>query len=139
AGAAEYLPAGSGPLIILRFKIESAGATGESNDLSFDGYNDYEPRFYGDAIDYQPRLVFGSVIYSGCCIGLTGNADCSGEETPDISDITRLIDYLYLSHDPLCCPEEADIDGSGGEPDISDITRLIDFLYLSHNPLPACP
>ncbi|MBN1211387.1 MAG: S8 family serine peptidase, partial [candidate division Zixibacteria bacterium] len=63
AGAAEYLPAGSGPLIILRFKIESAGSAGESNDLSFDGYSDYEPRFYGDAIDYQPRLVFGSVIY----------------------------------------------------------------------------
>jgi len=139
AGSAENIPAGAGPLIILQFKIESAGATGESNDLSFDGYNDYEPRFYGDVVDYQPKLAFGSVTYSGCCVGFTGDADCSGEDTPDVSDIVRLIDYLYLSHDPLCCAEEADVDGSGGEPDIADITDLIDHLYLSHDALPACP
>ncbi|MBN1211441.1 MAG: fibrobacter succinogenes major paralogous domain-containing protein [candidate division Zixibacteria bacterium] len=66
-----------------------------------------------------------------------GDIDCSGGE-PDISDITRLIDYLYLSHDPLCDPLLADVNNSGGEPDISDITRLIDFLYLSHGPL-DCP
>ncbi|MFZ5980147.1 MAG: M1 family aminopeptidase [Candidatus Zixiibacteriota bacterium] len=75
----------------------------------------------------------------GCCIGTVGNVNCSAEETPDISDITRLIDYLYLSHDPLCCQEEADANVSGGEPDISDITRLIDFLYLSHSNLADCP
>jgi hypothetical protein len=77
-----------------------------------------------------------------CCVGLTGDVDCSGhpgDEEPDISDITRLIDYLYISHNPLCCAEEADVDVSGGEPDISDITYLIDHLYLSHKALPACP
>jgi len=76
---------------------------------------------------------------SGCCVGFTGNVDCSELEEPDISDITRLIDYLYLSHAELCCPEEADADMSGGEPDISDITRLIDYLYISHGPLALCP
>ncbi|MBN1211298.1 MAG: hypothetical protein JXA92_01865 [candidate division Zixibacteria bacterium] len=75
----------------------------------------------------------------GCCQGYTGNADCSFSEVPDIADITRLIDYLYLSHLELCCPGEADINASGGEPDISDITRLIDRLYQSHDPLPDCP
>ena len=74
-----------------------------------------------------------------CCTGQTGNANCSADENPDISDITRLIDFLYLSHDPLCCPGEADVNTSGGDPDISDITRLIDYLYLSHAPLPDCP
>ncbi|MFZ5980786.1 MAG: fibrobacter succinogenes major paralogous domain-containing protein [Candidatus Zixiibacteriota bacterium] len=66
-----------------------------------------------------------------------GDINCSGGE-PDISDITRLIDYLYLSHNPLCDPMIADVNSSGGEPDISDITRLIDFLYLSQAPL-NCP
>jgi len=79
------------------------------------------------------------VNFTGCCIGFTGNANCSGDENPDISDITRLIDYLYLSHAPLCCLEEADANASGGEPDISDITKLIDHLYLSHSLLPDCP
>ncbi|MBN1213677.1 MAG: VCBS repeat-containing protein [candidate division Zixibacteria bacterium] len=75
----------------------------------------------------------------GCCIGDVGNVNCSEEETPDISDITRLIDYLYISHAPLCCPAEADANISGGEPDIADITRLIDFLYISHAPVAPCP
>ena len=74
-----------------------------------------------------------------CCVGPRGNVDCSKEDEPDISDITRLIDYLYLSHEVLCCPNEADCDTSGSEPDISDITRLIDYLYLSHEPLAECP
>ncbi|MBN1212674.1 MAG: thrombospondin type 3 repeat-containing protein, partial [candidate division Zixibacteria bacterium] len=54
-----------------------------------------------------------------CCTGMRGNADCSESDEPDISDITRLIDYLYLNHAVLCCPNEADADASGGEPDIS--------------------
>jgi len=74
-----------------------------------------------------------------CCIGYRGNANCSAIEQPDVSDITRLIDFLYLSHEPLCCPDEADCNGSGGDPDISDITALIDHLYLSHKPLAECP
>jgi len=79
------------------------------------------------------------VVSTGCCVGYTGNADCSENEVPDIADITRLIDYLYLSHEPLCCLDEADANGSGGEPDIADITKLIDHLYIAHPPLPDCP
>ncbi|MBN1212603.1 MAG: hypothetical protein JXA92_08495 [candidate division Zixibacteria bacterium] len=74
-----------------------------------------------------------------CCRGMTGNVDCSESEDPDITDIVRLIDFLYLSHNPLCCPEEADTDGSGGDPDITDIVKIIDHLYLSHEPLVDCP
>lgn len=73
-----------------------------------------------------------------CCIGLRGNTNCSELENPDISDITRLIDALYLHGAPFCCPAEADCNDSGGDPDISDITALIDYLYLEHNPLAAC-
>jgi hypothetical protein len=80
-----------------------------------------------------------TLVVAPCCEGMTGNADCSQSEEPDISDITRLIDFLYISHEELCCPGEADVDGSGGEPDISDITALIDHLYLSHDPLVDCP
>ena len=78
-----------------------------------------------------------------CCSGMTGNVNCSESDDPDISDITRLIDYLYLSREPLCCEQEADTNGSNGppesEPDISDVTYLIDYLYLSRRPLAECP
>ena len=92
----------------------------------------------------EGRYIGDSTFCSGdpcaCCVGFTGNVNCSEDEIPDISDITRLIDYLYISHLELCCPEEADINASGDpEPDITDITRLIDYLYLSQEPLPDCP
>ncbi|MDD3731456.1 MAG: hypothetical protein PHU88_03670 [candidate division Zixibacteria bacterium] len=78
-------------------------------------------------------------ICDTCCHGIRGDVDCSGDYEPDISDITRLVDFLYISHTPLCCLEEADVDGNGATPDISDITRLIDYLYLSHTPIIYCP
>jgi|GEM_PF-3594447 len=89
--------------------------------------------------DWYSVIILDDPFYVPCCEGRTGNVDCSEVEEPDISDITRLIDYLYLSHLPLCCPEEADCDGSGGEPDISDITAVISHLYIAHEPLAECP
>ena len=98
-------------------------------------------RFGTDASVTQEGWYVDDIQISsaGCCLGTTGNADCSEDEVPDIADITRLIDYLYLSHSALCCLEEGDADGSGGEPDIADITKLIDHLYLAHPALPSCP
>jgi len=74
-----------------------------------------------------------------CCIEITGNVNCSEQEIPDVADIARLIDFLYLSKTPLCCPLESDCNGGGGTIDVSDITRLIDFLYMNHDPLAPCP
>ncbi|MBN1212171.1 MAG: PKD domain-containing protein [candidate division Zixibacteria bacterium] len=134
-----YLPAGTGLLVKLQFEIIAADS-GDAMVLTMAGYDSYSPLFYGALTDYAPELKPGSVTYveTGCCEDVTGDANCSGGD-PDISDITRLIDYLYISHSPLCCVEEADVDVSGGEPDISDITYLIDHLYLSHKALKPCP
>jgi len=93
----------------------------------------------GKAFWWMMARIVGWTENPDCCEGVTGNVNCSVDEDPDITDITRLIDHLYLSHAPLCCLEEADIDTSGGDPDITDITRLIDFLYISHAPLGTCP
>lgn len=138
AGSGPNLEPGNGPVVKLKFKILSVGTGDSTNYLILDGYGIYEPRFYSEVVDYAPELVTGSISYGGCCIGLTGNIDCSASEEPDITDITTLIDHLYLNHLDLCCLEEADCNGSGGEPDISDITRIIDYLYISHNPLAPC-
>ena len=51
---------------------------------------------------------------------------------------TRLIDHLYISHMPLCCPNEANCNGVDVV-DISDITTLIDYLYIDHSPTAVCP
>ena len=77
----------------------------------------------------------------GCqCIDVVGNVDCSADNRVDISDLTALIDNLYISFIPLCCEMQANIDGStDGKADIADLTALIDNLYITFTPLIPCP
>ncbi len=74
-----------------------------------------------------------------CCVGLTGNVDCDPGNGVDISDLSALIDYLYITFSPLCCVKSANIDGdvSGGI-DISDLSALIDYRYISFTPTASC-
>ena len=126
----------------LFFKIDSTGAIMREKVLLGRDENYHINKLYFNDSTYSFILDSEGNVISielSCCAGTVGNVNCSEEDNPDISDITRLIDFLYLSHDPLCCTEEADANASDGEPDISDITRLIDFLYLSHDPLADCP
>jgi hypothetical protein len=71
-----------------------------------------------------------------CASGVPGNVDCDPANDVDIADLSRLIDHLYLSQQPLCCSVEANTDNEAGI-DISDLTRLIDYLYISFTPLRA--
>jgi M6 family metalloprotease-like protein len=72
-----------------------------------------------------------------CCIGATGNVDCDLSNGVDISDLSALIDNLYITLSPLCCPSEANMDGEGSV-DISDLSALIDYLYISFTPMKDC-
>ena len=86
-------------------------------------------------------LPFGEV--EDCCGrytgGYTGNIDCSMDGDITLTDITRLIDYVYLSHTPLCCMRNGNVDGStDGVITLPDITRLIDKVYITHSATAAC-
>jgi hypothetical protein len=75
----------------------------------------------------------------GCCAGIAGNVDADPNEIVDIGDLTRLIDFLYISTTELTCPEEGNVDGDpDGLVDIGDLTALIDYLYISTAPPAAC-
>jgi hypothetical protein len=79
-----------------------------------------------------------------CCFvnsndGRTGNVDCDPGMGVDISDLSTLIDFLYISFAPLCCDKSANIDGDPANGiDISDLSGLIDFLYISFTPTSNC-
>ena len=73
----------------------------------------------------------------GCCAGVTGNVDCDPGNGIDISDLSALIDNLYISFTPLCCTEAANTDGQPGI-DISDLSALIDYLYINFTPTAPC-
>ncbi len=83
-------------------------------------------------------LGAGGCASPSCCVGMRGNIDCSSDNLVDISDLTALIDHMFISLGPLCCFDEANTDAAGLI-DISDLTALIDHMFISLNPLPNCP
>jgi len=80
----------------------------------------------------NPKLVL-------CCAGTTGNVDCDPDDRIDISDLSALVDHLYVNFGPLCCFGEANIDGDAlRSVDISDLSALVDYLYVSFTPPAPC-
>jgi hypothetical protein len=74
-----------------------------------------------------------------CCVGVAGNIDNDPHHVVDIGDLTRLIDYLYISRTSLECPAEANLDiGQDEVVDIADLTYLIAFLYLNAESPAVC-
>lgn len=73
------------------------------------------------------------------CEDRTGNVDCSDNGICNLADITRLIDHVYISRMPLCCPLQANVDGDPfGIINLSDITRLIDYVYITGQATAEC-
>ena len=71
--------------------------------------------------------------------GFTGNTNCSDDGKLTLSDISRLIDRLYVSKQPLCCEANGNVNGSSdGAITLSDVSRLIDNVYISKLPTALC-
>lgn len=81
-----------------------------------------------------------------CCQGIRGNVDADPDDLVDIADLIYLIDWMFSDAGgtpddygpPPPCPDEADIDGSGGN-DISDLVYLVDFMFSGGPPPVPCP
>ncbi|UCC45448.1 MAG: M28 family peptidase [Candidatus Zixiibacteriota bacterium] len=72
-----------------------------------------------------------------CCVGLTGNVDGDPNDVCDVGDLTRLIDFLFISYQPLGCAAEANVDGEASV-DVGDLTKLIDYLFISYTDPEVC-
>lgn len=63
--------------------------------------------------------------------------DCNGDQTVDISDLTALVNYLFVTFVEPASLDAANTDCAGGI-DISDLTKLVNNLFVTFEPL-ACP
>jgi hypothetical protein len=86
---------------------------------------------------YRAERWTGYDFQASCCVLRTGDANCNGGDEPTIGDISRLVDYLFISGDLPCCIPEADVNQSGGaNPTLSsitigDISYLQDYLFIT--------
>jgi hypothetical protein len=103
-------------------------------------------QYWGQSIDLAFAIIGeGS---SSCCVGRVGDANGVGGDEPTISDISVMIDALFISgkFDAIACLAEADVNQSGGpnpgtaDITISDISYLIDYLFITGSVLglPDC-
>jgi hypothetical protein len=126
----------------IRWQLAGSGGGGRSVSASFILQQAVGQTASGTSVTTSFRLnagYFQNFASRGCCGGLTGNVDCDQSDGTDISDLSALIDYLYISFTPLCCKEEANTDGSAdGNIDISDLSALIDYLYISFTIPASC-
>ena len=77
-------------------------------------------------------------IGDACCCIERGDLDHSGGSVPvNITDLTYLIDYMFLQTTQIDCLAEADFNGNGLT-DISDLTYLVNFLFQNGPPAVPC-
>jgi hypothetical protein len=121
------------------FRVWQPG--GLSPDTDEDGFPDPIDNCPEIPNPLQTDATYDGIGDTCCCIDTTGNYDCDPANLVDIGDLTRLIDFLYISNDRLCCIAGANVDGDNENlVDIGDLTALISYLYIPPNPaLEACP
>lgn len=79
-----------------------------------------------------------------CCCGRftgghTGNTNCDPDGIFNLTDVTRLIDHIYLSKTPLCCRKNGNVSGDVEEViNLADVTALIGHIYLSKTETATC-
>ncbi|MEE8576763.1 MAG: C25 family cysteine peptidase, partial [candidate division Zixibacteria bacterium] len=54
-------------------------------------------------------------LHVPCCSGTTGNVNCDPLHVVDISDMTLLVNHLFVTFEELCCPAEANTSGDSEE------------------------
>ena len=145
-GSPLFMEPGSGPILKVYFHIGD-NPVSEETSISFDPSGAYfSAEFFAGSLEYVPELRSCTVSRTGCCGiyagGITGNANCSDDGKLTLSDISRMIDYLYISKADLCCYASGNTNGSYDDGEckvtLSDISRLIDVLYISKQPPADC-
>jgi hypothetical protein len=80
----------------------------------------------------------GDACDSGsCCVGVKGNVDCDPMNIVNLTDLTTMVNNLFVIFGPFCCPAEADLNGDGSVT-LTDLTILVNSLFVTFTPLPPC-
>ena len=118
--APEYLPAGSGPVVVIVYKVVAwtAGAT----TIALDGYDTTYPKFTGDGFDYTPEVINGIVTISYLC------GDANGDGGVNVADAVFIINYVFKGG-AAPQPVEAGDANYDGQTNVADAVYLINYVF----------
>lgn len=76
---------------------------------------------------------------SGCCSGGTGNVNNDPMDQKNLSDLTVLVNALFVTFDPLPCPAEANTSGDAAcNISLTDVTALVNHLFVTFQAIADC-
>jgi len=112
------------------YDASSAGSCAILHDRDNDGDLDIS------AIDELDDLLF---IYNNtCCAGTVGNVNDDANEDVTLTDLTLLVNRLFVTFEAVPCFEEADVN-TDGQLSLTDLTELVNHLFVTFEPLADCP
>ncbi|MDF1545425.1 MAG: thrombospondin type 3 repeat-containing protein [bacterium] len=113
------------------------------NDVDGDGFCADVDNCPGIFNPGQEDLNSNSIgdICENCCLGTAGNVNYDPGDNIDVTDLTFLVDFLFIAGQEPPCQDEGNIDGlSTPLPiDISDLTYLVDYIFGGGPTPTACP
>jgi PKD repeat protein len=140
SGESNYLQPGSGPIVKILFDVPAAVPPQTILDIDTTSWSIYYNGVTTVLGDYFPAAyAAGAIEITGCCLATTGNVNFDPADNVDISDLTKLVNHLFVTFETLECPEEANTNGDvGGNIDISDLTKLVNHLFVTFEALADC-
>ncbi len=129
-GGAPNLAPGTGEVLRIYGRIDSYALGGVSAPVDTTDLFGMKVRLVIDVMTYAPMVFPGQIVTKGI---LRCDVDYSNDGNRDISDLIRLVTYLYLSGPPPITIQSGDCDADRII-DIADVTRLVDYLYLNGLP-----
>ncbi|MEE8578289.1 MAG: S8 family serine peptidase, partial [candidate division Zixibacteria bacterium] len=118
------LPPGSGEIMKLTFTTNAQVVGGVGNVMDTTTLSGFSLSLTSPQIDYTPRVSMGTLRTKYVLRG-----DLTGDYTRDISDLTMLVNLLFLEGDPPPTIQHSDLTGDFTS-DISDLTFLVNYLFL---------
>ena len=140
SGNEPALPPGDGPVLSVYFTVP-AGATGPENLVQFTPFGSLVPEVIMSCVQFQIETQPAVVVLdeTSCCQGLTGNIDQDPGGVVNLTDLTQLVNSLFVTFDPLPCVEAANTNGDPlGEVTLSDLTVLVNSLFVTFVPTAPC-
>lgn len=80
-----------------------------------------------------------TIVSEGCCDGVTGNVNNDPGNVVNLSDLTVMVNHLFVTFTPLGCRSEANTTGdSGCNLTLTDLTTLVNYLFVTFQPPANC-
>ena len=123
------------------FVIAAGGTAGASTNYAINGTVGQTSVGMGSSTNFNINAGFWQNFGGGgCCVGTRGDVNGDGSVTPNILDLNVLVNYIFrFSGNPGPCPEESDVNATGGTPNILDLNVLVNYIFRMGPLPPACP